>query len=183
MNKKAIATREKLIQAANQVLLEAGIIQLTLESVAATAGVSKGGLLYHFPSKDSLIEAMIAYYLDHFEAHVDQLMASEKDTGTRSWFRAFVRATFEADPRENAISAGLLAAIAVNPKLLRPMRERYAVWQARLEDGTVDPLMATLLRLTMDGLWVSDLLGFSPPGDVRRTELQERVMELVNSLS
>ena len=36
-----------------------GVAKLTLEAVAKEAGVSKGGLLYHFSNKEALIEGMI----------------------------------------------------------------------------------------------------------------------------
>ncbi len=65
---KASRTRETLIQAANQVLVRDGINHLTLEAVAQVAGVSKGGLLYHFPNKEALVEGMIDHYLSQFEA-------------------------------------------------------------------------------------------------------------------
>ena len=35
---------------------EEGVVKLTLEAVAQRAGVSKGGLLYHYPSKEALIK-------------------------------------------------------------------------------------------------------------------------------
>ncbi|MDO8275460.1 MAG: TetR/AcrR family transcriptional regulator, partial [Serpentinimonas sp.] len=44
-------TRNALLEATNTVILRDGIAHLTLEAVAKEAGVSKGGLLYHFPSK------------------------------------------------------------------------------------------------------------------------------------
>jgi AcrR family transcriptional regulator len=43
-----------------QVVQARGAGSLTLEAVADVAGVSKGGLLYHFPTKDALIDGMVA---------------------------------------------------------------------------------------------------------------------------
>jgi AcrR family transcriptional regulator len=45
------STRENILRAANLVVVEEGVSRMTLEAVAREAGVSKGGLLYHFPSK------------------------------------------------------------------------------------------------------------------------------------
>ncbi|WP_326601007.1 TetR/AcrR family transcriptional regulator [Rhodococcus sp. PD04] len=60
----APAARAKLLDAFVTILLEQGERAATLEAVAATAGVSKGGLLYHFPSKDALVEGLA----EHVEA-------------------------------------------------------------------------------------------------------------------
>ena len=54
-SKARSATREKLLQSASQVVVEKGVDALTLAAVAKQAGVSKGGLLYHFPNKNALI--------------------------------------------------------------------------------------------------------------------------------
>ncbi|MCL4694718.1 MAG: TetR/AcrR family transcriptional regulator, partial [Candidatus Hydrogenedentes bacterium] len=47
-----------LLDSAEAVVVEGGPSRLTLDAVAEKAGVSKGGLLYHFPTKDALVEAM-----------------------------------------------------------------------------------------------------------------------------
>ena len=43
--------RDRILEAAERVVAEVGAARLTLDVVAQAAGVSKGGLLYHFPSK------------------------------------------------------------------------------------------------------------------------------------
>lgn len=45
--------------------------RLTLDSAAQAAGVSKGGLLHHFPNKDELIKAVITETADEFDAQVE----------------------------------------------------------------------------------------------------------------
>ena len=61
-------TRERLLDAAAAVVRRDGAQALTLEAVAAEAGVSKGGLLYHFNSKRELLEAMLGGWLEEFDA-------------------------------------------------------------------------------------------------------------------
>ena len=43
---------------------------LTLDAVAAQAGVSKGGLLYHFRSKRELLDAMLDGFLEEFDREI-----------------------------------------------------------------------------------------------------------------
>jgi AcrR family transcriptional regulator len=52
------AAREKLLDAYAELLRDEGERAATLEAVAAKAGVSKGGLLYHFRTKEALAEAL-----------------------------------------------------------------------------------------------------------------------------
>ena len=54
----------------NELVLETGAGHLTLDAVAKCAGLSKGGLLYHFPSKDLLLEAMLTRFLSDIEAQI-----------------------------------------------------------------------------------------------------------------
>src|SRR5262245_38168897 len=48
-----------LLDAAEAVVARDGIARLTLDAVAAEVGMSKGGVLHHFPTKDALVEAMV----------------------------------------------------------------------------------------------------------------------------
>jgi AcrR family transcriptional regulator len=180
---KAFRTRETLVQAANQVLVRAGINHLTLEAVAQVAGVSKGGLLYHFPNKEALVEGMIDHYLSQFERRLDSYLRQYGENRPGDWLRAFIHATFDTDDDEVAVSAGLLAAIAVNPDLLEPMQARYAAWQARIEaDSGENRALATVIRLALDGLWVSDLFGMAPVQGQDRDAVRATLLALMDQL-
>ena len=58
----AVSSRERILAATVQVALRDGVSAMTLDAVAREAGVSKGGLLYHFASKDELIAAMLEHH-------------------------------------------------------------------------------------------------------------------------
>ena len=68
MPKSGEKTRAALLDAASRIVQQRGVEHLTLELTAQEAGVSKGGLLYHFPSKEALIKGMIQSYLERFTA-------------------------------------------------------------------------------------------------------------------
>lgn len=173
-------TRSNLLKAANALLLEQGANALTLDGVAARAGVSKGGLLYHFPSKDALIQGMVERYLSDFEARIQARLAHEQPTAAQ-WAKAYLEASLEPDPEGMAVSAALLAAVAVNPALLEPMQARYAVWQARL-DTLPDNVTAWMIRLAMDGLWITDLINIAPPTLDQRRQLATRLLGLLETM-
>lgn len=181
---KASQTRTDLIYAANQVLLQAGANQLTLEAVAQFAGVSKGGLLYHFPNKEALIQGMIDYYLELFEARIETYLRTLGDAPKPgNWLRAYVLASLDAPPDEIAVSSALLAAIAYKPELLEPMQARYKVWQARIEAEAGDNLaLATIIRLAVDGLWIDDLFGMASPDPKLRADIQTVLLKLLEDM-
>ncbi|MBW4438595.1 MAG: TetR/AcrR family transcriptional regulator [Pleurocapsa minor GSE-CHR-MK-17-07R] len=176
MNIKRSPTKTLLIRSANQVILRDGVQGLTLEAVALEAGVSKGGLLYHFPSKDALVVGLIEFYIAQFE---DRLRAHVNDAeGPKAWMRAYVLASLSPPPDEFDVSAGLIAAAALNPALLDPLRERYDAWQAMF-DQSAHTALARVVRLAIDGWWVTTLLALAPTSDHDRAALQNILLTLI----
>ncbi|BAZ22193.1 transcriptional regulator [Kalymmatonema gypsitolerans NIES-4073] len=76
--KSRSATREALLRAASQVVINKGVEALTLDAVAQQAGVSKGGLLYHFPNKDALMGGMVEQLIQDFEREAEVLSSRER---------------------------------------------------------------------------------------------------------
>jgi AcrR family transcriptional regulator len=153
--------RRELLEAANAVIRRDGAQALTLDAVAAEAGVSKGGVLYHFGSKRALIDGLVDCWLDDFEAQFDG----------PDFAAAYVRASdlSTAGPEVSASEFGMLAALIEDPEVLEVARERHGAWMERMLGGALAREDAWLVRLAADGLWYSDLLGIAPPqGDDRR---------------
>src|SRR3954454_6597240 len=158
-------TRDKLLNAAGAVVRRDGAQALTLDAVAAQAGVSKGGLLYHFGTKRELIEALVDRWLSEFERDID--------AAGPGFVRGYVLAS---DPGDDEL--GLLAAFAADPSVLVKARERYAIWQDRVEREGSDPVDATVARLAADGLWLAEVLGVAPPRGRLREQVLSRLLDL-----
>ena len=77
MDSKANAKRELILNAATQIALDSGFHSLTLDAVAKRAGISKGGLLYHYPNKDLLIKGIAIHIFDEFYLNFEDF--SKKD--------------------------------------------------------------------------------------------------------
>lgn len=60
MTRSAGATRERIVDAAGKLFYAEGIGAVSVDAVAAKAGVTKRTLYYHFRSKDELIAAYLA---------------------------------------------------------------------------------------------------------------------------
>lgn len=169
-------TRDKLLDAAARLLLR-DPSKLTLDAVAEEAGVSKGGLLYHFASKDKLLDAVVDRWEGGFEEEIEAV--AEKTPG--GWTRAYVDVTAKDfdDPQIRGVDSGIIAALALHPERLDAVRTRYENKQARIEDDDIDAVDATIVRLATDGLWFCELLGLGPP----RGELREQVLERLRGLA
>jgi AcrR family transcriptional regulator len=158
----ARGVRDRLLDAAEARLLGQGPSALVLDAVARDAGVSKGGLLYHFPSKDDLVVGLIDRMLDNFDREQNALAAADGERAGR-WTRAYLASTVTdaGEPADNSaqLMAGILAAIGNDPTRLQVVRQRFAKWHGRLAADGIDPTNATIVRLVADGLWLSALLG------------------------
>ena len=176
-------TRTRLLDAATRVLLDQGAQALTLDAVAAAASVSKGGLLYHFPSKQALIAGMVGRLVGRFDEALARA-GDEPGAATRAYLEATIAPVAEEDGADAAsasdsVTAALFAAALVEPDALTPLREVYGRWQARLEDDGLDPAVATAVRLAVDGWWLARLVGLAPPP----AGLHERVRVLLSTMA
>jgi AcrR family transcriptional regulator len=169
-------TRRRLLDAAAAVVRRDGAKALTLDAVAAEAGVSKGGLLYHFKAKRDLLDAMLDGWLEEFAGEIDA--ASERRGFAHGYVKASDMSGWAAADR--ATEFGLLAAMVDEPGALERVRERYAAWQEQLAREAADPVDATVARLAADGLWLNDLLGLAPPAGPLRERVMARMLELTD---
>jgi AcrR family transcriptional regulator len=176
--RKQTSSREVLLDAACRLVQSQGAAQLTLDAVAASAGMSKGGLLYHFPTKEALIQGMLDHLLAKCSEQIGREMARQADTPGK-WVRAYVRTTFAESQEERDLSAGLVAAVATNPSLLEPLRAQYRKWQEQVESDGIDPALATVIRLAADGLWFAELFDLAPPA----ADLRERIFRTLLQLA
>ncbi|SEF79344.1 DNA-binding transcriptional regulator, AcrR family [Thermomonospora echinospora] len=172
--------REALLDAAECVLFEHGTQALTLAAVAERAGVSKGGLLYHFPTKEALIKAMVTRVIEEF----DDLVARYDDGSPGSYTRAYVEATFEVMAGQEATRTrrrwSAITAAAADPELIAPLREAMARWH-RIDPGREpDPVASAVIRLAAEGLW--EVISHAPDafGAGQLAALKRRLLEMVS---
>lgn len=151
-------TKKEILLAAARVINEQGVLALTLEQVAKNAGVSKGGLLYHFPSKEALLEGMVSFLTAGFARDMEAAVAGDPaEKGT--WTRAYASLSFEAEEEAVALNTAFLSAAAINPQFLRPMVDLLGQIQCKIENDGVDPVVATAIRLAADGMFYNQLYG------------------------
>jgi AcrR family transcriptional regulator len=170
------ATQMSILDAASKVILEKGGEALTLEAVAEVAGISKGGLLYHYPSKKKLIEAMVMRLIAEVDSRLTQELAKDDD-----YVAAYIRASFGASAEWNRISSALIAAVTNDRDLMKPLQARFFRMQEEISSATHVPEFGTIVRLALDGLWMSDLFGFAPPSPELREKIFAYLLEMADT--
>ena len=163
---RARQSRERILDATGRILVREGGDAVTIAAVAREAGVSKGGLFYHFSSKELLIAGLIERYMASF----DELIATAGDepgAATRAYLRSAERAGGVA--AESVIA--MLAAAVVDPRALVTLRERYRQWQDRLDDDGLPRQVAATVRFAVDGMWLADTLDLAPARATARKQI------------
>ena len=172
------SSREKVLDAAAELVSEIGSGRLTLDAVAERAGLSKGGLLYNFSTKEALLQGMIQRLVDEVSAEREALRP-EAGPGRNLEARLCTAALLKLrQGRTKEVANGLLAASAESPRLLEPVRE---VIKATLENlkATSDDLDAALVGwLAIEGLNSFEMHDLSPFSE----EEHERIVNAVNRL-
>ena len=98
-------TTSKIIDAAKTLFVARNYADVTTDMIASAAGVTKGGLYHHFPSKESLYSSMM---LDDFESKRQLFSQSVDMEGTARQRLARLTGDFLALPAEERQLAGLV---------------------------------------------------------------------------
>lgn len=64
MPKDGTLTREKILDAAQRLILDRGYAGMTVDNVLEKVGITKGAFFYHFKSKDDLARSLIQRFAD-----------------------------------------------------------------------------------------------------------------------
>ncbi|UYQ61253.1 TetR/AcrR family transcriptional regulator [Streptomyces peucetius] len=173
--------RDQLLDAVERLLVKGGVDAVRLDAVAAEAGVSKGGLLHHFPSKRALVAGVVQRLIDRFEA---MLPGPDAPPGayTTAWLDASIpqEAPGHGSADRDYVPMALLAA-AGGPEALDVLQRHYRRWQERLEADRLAPGVSTLVRMAVDGWWTARMLGLAPPHGAAHVELRRLVGDLISS--
>jgi AcrR family transcriptional regulator len=179
-----INLRDKILQAACKIIEEQGMTHFTLENIAQRANVSKGGLLYHFPSKEILVQAMIEIFLKELKSSLrkDFLLSSQENDRTIqsiNWLKNYIHICFNQKIYLNQYKYAILAALTMDPKFLLPVRK--FIKESQEEMLSLDfPTIATMIRLTCEGLWLSELFGFQMVDDRTRINIKQKLLDLLD---
>jgi AcrR family transcriptional regulator len=76
-------TREALLDAAEKVFAAFGVEGASMRSISATAGLTHAAVNYHYPSRDSLLDAVLGRRGEGIARRFDELLAQLEATGRK----------------------------------------------------------------------------------------------------
>lgn len=150
MARNSADTREKLLDAFDRLLEKHGTAGATLDAVAAAAGVSKGGLLYHFGSKAKLVEGSLDRLRRNVDADIEKMRSS--DLGPHVYYLE-TSAEMGTPLDLSLIAASRLAQEHEEARVA--LRETREQWFAVLNDHLGDPHLAMTIQLIGDGMYLN----------------------------
>jgi AcrR family transcriptional regulator len=175
-------TRDRIIRSAIKVAIKKGITKLTLAEVAKTAKISRGGVLYHFPSKDDLLKGLLQESVSEFLGSLVNTASADKTPGAS--MRAFIALTFAGPGKGlNDISAALLTTLlitgtAVGREMLAYYQSSLEQWSDLIASDGLDDIDAAVIQMAADGLFLHEALGLRPLSAERRQKFLDRLVEL-----
>jgi AcrR family transcriptional regulator len=183
MARDPAATRDRLVDAFAEIVVLTGARSATLEAVATSAGVSKGGLLYHFGSKDALVDGLLDRLRRLAEQDLEAMRAAPEGAAVY-----YVRTSATEGQPGNVMD--LLGRVIIATLRLAQEGDARAVtaysavndaWRELLEVQVGgDRVLARLIQCIGDGLWASSSMGIPVPD---LDDVVTRVQQLVESSS
>ncbi|MEU2145804.1 MULTISPECIES: TetR/AcrR family transcriptional regulator [Streptomyces albovinaceus subgroup] len=169
--------RSQILEAATRVVQREGVKSVTFDSVAAEAGLTKGGLLYHFATRDDLVLAIHQHLADRWEADLVAAAGKPATEATRDErLAAYTQVAIQSATRAELLLMLEGSTNAAHSAAWEAVTERWAPPPASAGD---DPaaLDRFIVRLAADGLWLYDSLTSQQLTPETRRAVAERIAD------
>lgn len=179
MGRHRTIDREAVLAAAERVVMREGAAHLTLEAVAAEAGISKASVLYDYKTKRALIRALVdrrvAVEQKRVQVFVDA-EAGKPNADIRGRLAAASRSSSEED---RSVALNLCVALAQDAELREPVQESLRETLAAIAASSTHPRGAMLAFLAVEGLTLLDWFGLLSFPEAERDRLIAEIGWLV----
>ncbi|MGB9109038.1 MAG: TetR family transcriptional regulator [Telluria sp.] len=135
---EAAATRDSILDAAEQLFVKQGVSRTTLQHIASAAGVTRGAIYWHFDDKGALFNAMMERATLPLEAELQVLDAAESSdplSDLREYVLAVLRRTVEDPVARRVFEIATLKVEFVDEMDAVRCRRQHGLsqWMARAE--------------------------------------------------
>ncbi|ARN20648.1 TetR family transcriptional regulator [Piscinibacter gummiphilus] len=182
MGRTRVIDRDLLLDAAEVVVARDGAAKLTLESVAAQAGVSKASVVYDHKTKQALIGALVTRALERDNAFNHAAAEQLGDVDARVVRGRIVAAADPLPPQQRAVALTLCAALAQDVSLRQAMQANQAAVIDALQRDAAEPRNALLAYLALEGLKLLESLDFHTFPTAERDRLLREIGGLVDGM-
>ncbi len=158
--------KEKILAAARQIVEQDGAGCLTFDELAKVSGITRGGITYHFPTKEDLLRGLLESDFAQWEESETALTPSDCDPETARLL-GFIRTYTSQDESHRRFLCGMLSAATLDPSLMDPCRQELQERLGRKQWSERD-LRLHILHLAAEGLMWQELFQmFSMPAPAR----------------
>lgn len=173
--------RQLVLEAAQRLVAMRGAGCLTFEELAQESGVSRGGITYHFPTKEDLLKALLEQDLMQWQEEEARHIPTDAKPCTANLI-AHIRAATQLKPERRRFVSGMLSAVMLEPSLLDLVREFHneRIEQLQWTDAELHRFM---LRLAADGLFWMELFQCYELPIAARKRLIETMEQMARDLA
>lgn len=173
--------RTRILDAAERIVQAKGVPAMTLGAAAREAGISKGGLLYHFASKEAMLHGLVARLAEYIRMEFESVLAMQ--SGRCPATRAVLAWAFDHPETvcENHRRAGavFLAVFHHDPAMLGPIRAVFAQIRDALRQDSLPPGHALAINAASDGLFFAALFGMYEQTAEERLDIRTALEVLI----
>jgi AcrR family transcriptional regulator len=174
------SNRSRILDAAVRVVQRDGVTAVTFDSVAAEAELTRGGIMYHFPSREDLLAALHKHLADRWEA---TLLADAgrplDELGADDRLAAYIRVSARSATRAEL---QLMLEAATHPEWAAPWSSVLERWAPLPDDAGDAAATARLVaRLAADGLWMFEALAYRAMPEAQRRAVAEHLVRAVDT--
>ncbi len=170
------SAKQTMLDAAQAVVLEQGAGRLTLDAVARKAGASKGGVMYHFPTKQALLSALGERMIARNQQRHAEFMRELPMTPS-GLLTAHVQNSTSAADSDDRTNTALLAVLHGAPELADAARSYFKTLFGQLTKGA-DFEHVALIYLASEGLWLLEMLNLLPLNKPQRALMSQRLLQM-----
>ncbi len=178
-------SRDTLLDAAEEVVNSKGVGRLTLAAVAKQAGLSKSGLLHHFPSKDALVEALVLRTVELWNASLQQAIELQPvgpQRAARGLLECCLGDMSAWNERLRRSSTALLAVLVHCPQKGTPMHAFYQQLHATMLTESPNLPCGDLVLAVVDGIWLRWVTGLAPLEESQIMLLHETLKQFLDQV-
>jgi AcrR family transcriptional regulator len=169
-------TRDAAIQAALTIIARGGARRLTIDAIARESGISKGGVLHQFRTKDAVLRALLENQIERSEEFFRDCLANVPTGQQEPVLTAQIVTLRQAAEHPQATTFAIAGAMADAPELLARMQQSAAQRVEDIKAEAADPEGALLRLAAAQGLALSTILGHCPFSKEERDSLFDQLL-------
>jgi AcrR family transcriptional regulator len=170
--------RQHLFETAAGLVSQEGISALTIDNLAKAAGMTKGGVQYHFESKAKLETELLEWLLSSFDTALQE--ETKGIVHGKAWLRTYVTLSATPAGEDDHAALALLMSFPPGDARAEPFTKFAQKWREAAVAGVSDTALAHIIRLAADSMWLERL--DKTAGDSATKAIADRLLAMVETL-